>query len=175
MKVAVLCNGPSRVVYKGRADYEYVIGCNIPWSEDVEATVILDENVIEKWWKTKELIKVPVYISRMAWRGCINRQRQFFTPFIVKMIETEQEYDSSGHNAVKVVLEMGATQIDIYGCDSMFQETTMSYTNNFVHKAEFKNVSKQVNGWRNRWERLIAKHPEVRFNFIGENDEIISY
>ena len=175
MKVAVLCNGPSRTVYKGRGDYEFVMGCNIPWSTDVDATVVIDKNVVSKWFKEQHLINVPTYFSRRAWSECINRERRFFREYSKGLIDVGQEYDSSGHCAVRVVLSLGATNIDIYGCDSMFKETTVSYTNTFIPKSEFKNVKKQTDGWKNTWNNIISKHPDVRFNFIGENDEIISY
>jgi len=175
MKVAVLCNGPSRVVYKGRGDYDFVMGCNIPWEKDVDATVVIDINVVHRWWKEQGLISVPTYFSRHAWRECITKQRQFFKQYFKELVDVQPEYDSSGHNAVKVVLKLGAKQVDIYGCDSMFKLTTVSYTNNFIHKEEFKNVQKQIDGWKANWNKIISKHPDVRFNFIGENDEIISY
>jgi hypothetical protein len=175
MKVAVLCNGPSRTVYKGRGDYDYVMGCNIPWEKDVDATTVIDNNVVDRWWKDKELITVPTYFSTHAWRECITKRRAFFKQYWKGIISVLPEYDSSGHNAVKVVLSLGATQIDIYGCDSMFKQTTVSYTNNFIPKEEYKNVQKQIDGWKNNWNNIISKHPDVRFNFIGENDEIISY
>lgn len=175
MKAAVLCNGPSRVVYKGRDDYDYVMGCNIPWSEDVDATTIIDVPVVDRWFKEKHLVQCPVYFSRNAWRGCINKRREFFKPFMKSLIDTLPEFDSSGHNAVKVVLSLGASQIDIYGCDSMFKLTTTSYTNSFVHREPYKSVEKQIDGWKKNWNSIISNHPDVRFNFIGENDEIISY
>ena len=175
MKAAVLCNGPSRVVYKGRGDYDFVMGCNIPWELDVDATTIIDAPVVNKWFKEQSLVKCPVYFSRNAWRECIQKQRNFFKPFFKELIDTLPQYDSCGHNAVKVVVGLGYKQIDIYGCDSMFKNTTVSYTDLFIDKKQVIETTKQIDGWKKTWNDIISKHPDVRFNFIGENNEIISY
>lgn len=175
MKAAVLCNGPSRTAYKGRNGYKYVMGCNIPWCKDVDATTIIDMPVVDRWYKEPELVQVPVYFSRRAWRECVNKRRQLFKPFFKAIIDTLPEYDSSGHNAVKVVVSLGYKQIDIYGCDSMFKNTTVSYTNEFVKKKFDIDTTKQIEGWKKTWNSIISNNPDVRFNFIGENDEIISY
>ena len=174
MKAAVLGNGPSRIVYKGRGDYNYVMGCNIPWCEDVDATTIIDAPVIDRWWKQQDLVKCPVYFGRNAWRECISKRRLFFKTYFKELIDVLPEHDSSGHNAVKVVIGLGYKQIDIYGCDSMFKNTTESFTNSFIVESK-KDPTKQINGWKNTWKSIITKHSDVRFNFIGENDEIISY
>lgn len=50
MKAALLCNGPSRVAFKSRLGYNYVIGCNIPWTE-VDSTVIFDVEVLNHMWE----------------------------------------------------------------------------------------------------------------------------
>jgi hypothetical protein len=63
MKCAVLCNGPSRFDYQPSTEYDYVIGCNVPWT-DVDATVIVDEVVVERWSKQPDLNKLPAYFSR---------------------------------------------------------------------------------------------------------------
>ena len=47
MKAAVVRNGPSRFAFQENLKYNYTIGCNIPWT-NVNATVILDSNVIEQ-------------------------------------------------------------------------------------------------------------------------------
>lgn len=175
MKAAVLGNGPSRTAYKGRGDYHYVMGCNIPWCKDVDATTIIDSPVVDRWFKQQDLVNCPVYFSRNAWRECINKKRKFFKPYFKSLIDTLPQFDSSGHNAVKVVISLGYKQIDIYGCDSMFENTTVSYTDEFIDKRQVLKPIKQIEGWKNTWNNIISNNPDVRFNFIGENDEIISY
>lgn len=86
------------------------------------------------------------------------------------------KYHSSGHCAVEVAIRKGATSIDIYGCDSYFEFTTVSYTRKFFNTApvpspsdltgrEMKNFHR-VRGWRARWQEIKKNNPKVKLNFI---------
>ena len=166
MKCAVLCNGPSRVDYRPSTEYNYVIGCNVPWT-DVDATVVLDENVIERWSKEPDLIKVPAYFSRKAWMYTDEiKKRDFFIPYMIEIIDILPEFDSSGHNAVSCMIRKGYTEIDIYGCDSWFDQTIVSYTHQYFKNLNPDDSKKHVNGWRKRWNNIMAGNPEVKLNFI---------
>ena len=161
MKVALLCNGPSRVAFKSELGYNYIIGCNTPWTK-VDATVVIDYNVLDK-------VENPVnlYCSRRAWRECPEKQRSRWIGYLVKLFDSLPEYDSAGHAAARILLEMGATEIDIYGCDSWFLNNTESYTHKYVDSRS-DNMSKHVSVWRQRWYELMGQNPNVKFNFIGE-------
>ena len=166
MKCAVLCNGPSRVDYQPSIEYNYVVGCNIPWTT-VNATVIVDENVIDRWSKEPDLIKVPAYFSRKAWMYTDEiKKRDFFTSYMIEIIDTLPDFDSSGHNAVKCMIRKGYTEIDIYGCDSWFEQTIVSYTHQYFKNLNADNDIKYVNGWRQRWNEIMVGSPEVKLNFI---------
>jgi hypothetical protein len=160
MKVALLGNGNSRNLFPDTPDrYSYLIGCNIPWRQ-VDATVILDVNVLEK-------LDVPVrfYVSRKAWREC--RKKDSLIGYMLGMFDSMSDYDSAGHAAARQLIELGATQIDIYGCDSWFTNNTESYTHKYVDSRS-EDMTKNVSVWRARWYELMAKHPHVVFNFIGD-------
>lgn len=159
MNCAVLCNGPSRIAYQASKEYDYVIGCNIPWTK-VDATVILDINVLEHW-------KTPskFYSSVAAWREL--RERDRFTEYFLGFVNTITDYDSAGHAACRKVLEMNPKVIDIYGCDSWFANNTDSYTHQFVDSRS-DNMTKNISVWRSRWYELMDSHKGVKFNFIGE-------
>jgi hypothetical protein len=157
MKCAVLCNGPSRIDYQPSLEYNYVIGCNIPWTA-VDATVILDVNVLEQW-------KSPCkfYSSVAAWRELHNRKR--FTEYFLGFVNTITDYDSAGHAACRKVLEMDPDVIDIYGCDSWFVNDTDSYTHQYVDSRS-SDMTKNVSVWRSRWYDLLDSNKNVEFNFI---------
>ena len=157
MKCAVLCNGPSRVDYNPSIQYNYVMGCNIPWTA-VNATVILDVNVLEQWKTPSEF-----YSSVAAWRELHDRKR--FIEYFLGLINTMADYDSAGHAACRIVLEMNPTVIDIYGCDSWFVNNTDSYTHQFVDSRS-DDMTKNVSVWRSRWYELMDSHKNVEFNFI---------
>ena len=166
MKCAVLCNGPSRTDYVDATPYEFVIGCNIPWTK-VDATVVLDESVIDYWYKNQSCIDVPVYFSRKAWMYADSiRKRPFFERYMIELVDTLPEYDSSGHQATRCCLRKGATEIDIYGCDSWFDQTIVSHTHQYVKNLNPDDSKKHVIGWRTRWTELMNSNPSVNFNFI---------
>jgi hypothetical protein len=162
MRTALLGNGNSRILYEPNPNkYDYVIGCNIPWTT-VDATVIMDVNVLEKFdtlWKC--------YISRKAWIECPNKIKDKIVGCVIGLFETVPDYDSAGHAACRKLLELGSTEIDIYGCDSWFTNNTDSYTHQWIDSRSI-DMSKNVSVWRARWYDLIAKHSNVKFNFIGE-------
>lgn len=168
MKCAVLCNGPSRVSYQSRDPYDFVIGCNIPWT-DVDATVVLDEQVVDLWAKKPELISCPTYFSVHAWRRTdAVRKRDFFRQFFLDMIHPKYPYHSSGHNATEIAIKRGATEIDIYGCDSYFSDIAgQSYTRQHIKQGGVVDGDrKYINGWRQRWKEIQDNNANVTLNFI---------
>ena len=169
MKTAVLCNGPSRNLFNSSDGYHYIIGCNVPWTK-VDATVVLDENVIDRWAKEPELITVPTYFSRKAWMHTDSiKKRSFFEKYFIDIVDILPEYDTSGHNAVKCAIKRGAVEIDIYGCDSWFEQTIVSYTHKYFKNLNPDDSKKHVIGWRKRWQEIIDGNPTVKINFIGES------
>ena len=69
MYCAVLCNGSTRSLFVDSSQYNYIIGCNIPWTK-VDSTVIMDVGVLDKW-------NTPCnfYASDRAWREFRVRER----------------------------------------------------------------------------------------------------
>ena len=166
MKAAVLCNGPSRILYTASPEYAYVMGCNIPWTE-VNATIVLDVGVVAKWWQYK-LPNVPTWFSEHAWRETKFRDRNYFMPTFLGLVKPLPEYDSSGHVACSKLIELGYDEIDIYGCDSWFSTDTSSHTHQYWDTRP-SDTSKHVEGWRKRWETIMAGNPNVKINFIGNS------
>jgi hypothetical protein len=166
MKCAVLCNGPSRVDFQSRDGYTYVIGCNIPWFDEVDATVVLDEAIVDMWYKEPDLIKVPAYFSRHAWAWTdVGHRREFFRPRLIEMVSPSPEYDSSGHVAVTCMIKKGFKQIDVWGCDSWFDQTIVSYTHGYVRNLNPDDSKRHVVGWRNRWKAIMEGYPDVTIEF----------
>ena len=158
MKTALLCNGPSRLEYNPEIEYDYVIGCNIPWTK-VNSTVIVDVNVLDKLQPL-----IPFYCSRMAWINC-NKQNRY-SDYLIELFDTLKDYDSTGHCAARILLKMNVSEIDIYGCDSWFENNTESFTHKYIDSRS-SDMSKNISVWRSRWYELMTKNPEVKFNFIG--------
>ena len=165
MKAAVLCNGPSRTLYTADGGYDYIIGCNIPWTQ-VDSTVVLDIGVVQQWYK-KKIPQVPTWFSEHAWRETKFTDRQYFEKYLLGLVRPLPEYDSSGHVALSQVLKLGYKTIDIYGCDSWFTTNTDSYTHQYSDSRP-NDMSKHIDGWRKRWCDVMSNHPDVTVNFIGD-------
>jgi hypothetical protein len=160
MRCAVLGNGPSRSAYKG--EYDYVIGCNIPWTK-VDSTFIMDPDVITAWSNDLNLITCKVYLSPQAVRHADRLPFIQYKKHLIAVQEIPPLY-SSGHVAAKKAVELGYTELDIYGMDSWFNDTMETYTRTFVSEKP-SNKCKQ---WRKVWNELIQTYPDVKFNFIKE-------
>ena len=166
MKCAVLCNGPSRVDFQSREGYTYVIGCNIPWFKEVDATVIVDEIVVDRWHREPDIISVPAYFSTRAWRHTdTHHRRDFFIPRMIGVVDVLPDYDSSGHVAVSCMIMKGFKEIDVWGCDSWFDQTIVSYTHQYFKNLNPDDSKKHVIGWRNRWKTIMEEFPDVTINF----------
>jgi hypothetical protein len=163
MKAAVLCNGPSKDDFDNNVCYDYRIGCNIPWTK-VDATVVLDIGVVDKWLKNK-IPNVPTWFSEHAWRETKFKDRNYFKDSFLGIVKPLPEYDSSGHVACSKAIELGYKEINIYGCDSWFTDVTDSYTHQFTDTRP-KDRSKHIVGWRTRWNTIINANPDVVINFI---------
>jgi len=166
MKCAVLCNGPSRSTYNPQTEYAYRIGCNIPWTK-VDCTVILDPQMVKVLVNNTSLIDCNIYFSQAAWDyvkevGAISLFKS------LGIIEKTRKGLSSGNLACLKAVELGYTEIDIYGADAMTtndirsNNVSKSYTRNFLD-SDSMNMSPD---WRHNFNRMIESHPEVNFNFV---------
>lgn len=167
-RAALLCNGPSRISYTQSEKYNYVIGCNVPWTE-VDSTVILDKPLIEKWHLDRNLITVPVHFGHKAWDMAQRLDRAFFASHWVSTVTTEPTNHSSGHTACELLIKYGYTSIDIYGCDAWFGGSGDSFTRQFIDIESPNRIMRlhaTLAGWRMRWKQLIDSTPSVDFNFI---------
>ena len=170
MKCAILGNGPSRALYTGDAAYDYVISTNIPWTSS-NMTIVMDEDIIIEWNKNRNLIKVPTYFSSKAWmfadsikfRSYILENNLYIGIFEIPKDGPSIRY-SSGHFAALKAIDMGYTELDLYGFDSYFANSIESYTRQFVICSPANNAER----WKTLWNQLIYKHKGVTFNFIKE-------
>lgn len=159
MKCAVLCNGPSRTLFNTPDGYNYIIGCNIPWTK-VDTTVVIDFEVFDKWDNPTKF-----FSTVDAWRDCRNKKK--FSDYFLGFADKLKDYDSAGHVACRKLIKMNPSQIDIYGCDSWWENNTESFTHKYVDTRTI-NMDRHVIVWRERWKGLIESNPNIIFNFIGE-------
>jgi hypothetical protein len=167
MRAALLCNGPSREDFLPyQNEYDYIIGCNAPWYRSVNSTVIVDEIMVRKWHENPDLIICSAHFSRKAWIYANAPEfRGFFDKRMIEIVDVLPDYDSSGHVAAKILIKQGWKEIDIWGCDSWFDNTIVSYTHTITPNLNPDNSPKHIKGWREHWERIIETHPNIKINF----------
>jgi hypothetical protein len=167
MRAALLCNGPSREDFLQTSDaYDFIMGCNAPWYTAANATVIVDEIMVRKWFNTPELIKCNAYFSRKAWIYAGEPQfKGFFNKRMIEIVDVLPDFDSSGHVACKILIKQGYDDIDIWGADSWFDNTIVSYTHTITPNLNPDDSPKHVAGWRNHWNEIIQRYPNVKINF----------
>ena len=163
MKAALLCNGPSKDIFEHPEEYDYLMGCNIPWTP-VDSTVILDVEVVKYLAEHPEIVKYPIWFSRSSW-GEIHRKTRNKIEHYVKCLVDTREGESTGHVALKKLIELGFTEIDIYGCDSYFEDTVKSSTHEYVNTSP-TNPTRHLERWRSQWDNIIDVHEECTIKFI---------
>jgi len=170
MRGAVVANGPSRNRFDTSDGYSYSIGCNIPWTK-VDATVILDGNVIERWSRDLNLISCPVFFTARAWRSTDEykiREYILNNNLFIDLMPDAKEFFSAGHVAAQIMCENDFTELDIYGVDSMFKYTVESFTNTLVDDQNPDSEMQRIVNWRKNWDKLQSDYPDVSFNFVGK-------
>ncbi len=172
MKAALLCNGPSRFAFKSKEGYNYVMGCNIPWC-DVDGLTMIDVSVA-RYYATNELPSCQVFLSDICWNVLKGFRKDGIklTDYLISknllgaIVDTPKEFYSTGHIAALQLIELGATEIDIYGCDSYFEEVIDSITWQYVPStASDKHKAKQIIEWRKNWA-FIQNENNIKMNFI---------
>jgi hypothetical protein len=167
MIAAILGNGPSRESYFDcNIKYDKVVGCNVPWT-DVDYTIILDEEVVERWKNEPELITCGAYFSEHAWRHIESplKAESFFEQYKLGLVKPLPEYDTSGHVACSLLIKHGYSEIHVYGADSVWSQTLESRSHQFFKNHPDVNSNPHIKGWRNRWNKLVDDHPQIRVEF----------
>lgn len=165
MVAALLCNGPSRILYNSDNNYDYVIGCNIPWAS-VDATVIMDIEVVHKI-VSDNLPTVNTFFGRDVWRELHHKTRSLYDDKFLGIVDTKESHDNSGHLACRKLIELGYKKIDVYGCDSFTNidnATTDSYTHKYID-TRFASDEFLISNWNKIWLSII-NNSDVEINFI---------
>lgn len=161
---AVVGNGPSkhRFETRGHGAYDYVLGCNIPGIH-VDATIILDEEIAHIIGINPSLIECPIIISKKA-RIVLEKYTSSYSKFDI-IEEFNHDADSwlnAGHYAAMYLIGLGCTKIDIWGCDSIFDNSIASSTDKLVKKEDTTDARFYKN-WRKLWDGIFKNNSTVKF------------
>jgi hypothetical protein len=135
--------------------------------------VVLDPQMVKVLVDDTTLIDCGVYFSQAAW-DYIEEVKASSLFNSLGIIQKTRKGLSSGNLACMKAVELGYTDIDIYGADAMTtndirsNNVSKSYTRNFLY-SDSMNMSPD---WRTNFNKMIQSHPEVKFNFIKGNGNV---
>ena len=165
MRGVVLGNGPSRSYYDLSGDF--VIGCNIPNNHfSVDATIICDEEIVWILKNDLTLIQVPVIISNKVYEKM--KELKIDQHFSIHHVFKTKDWYNTAHYATEFLLDFGCSEVDVWGCDSIFEDNIASETDEYIPKQD-KAEGRFIRNWRNVWANLVEKYGEHRISFIRYN------
>ena len=148
MKALVIGNGPSLIGYDPRKHmdlYDMTIGCNHAWQQwpFLDYFVMADRRNID-------------YTCRQATPDIQDKAyiKPFFHPNFqrLKKVKTAQPGDISGTMGIRLAHELGATEIDCIGFDSITQEIHEKAYSDVPWK---KAIPKDIERWRTTLKTAI--------------------
>ena len=155
----VLGNGPSKKEYDRSGDL--VIGCNIPTKDfSVDATVICDEEIVWVLKNNLTLIDVPVIISTKVYEKM--KDLRIENEFQIVNVFKPSDWHNAAHYAADRLIDLGCTEIHIWGCDSIFEDFIDSDTSAYVEK-HHKGDERFIRNWRRVWLEKKQNNPNVNF------------
>jgi len=156
MKTAILGNGPSRILYNSENDFDLVIGCNIPWTK-VDATILCDREIVDVIKNDFTLIQVPVIISNIVYE----RMKEFriVESFTILDVFKPKEWHNAAHYAADYLMTKEVEEIQIYGCDSIFENDLSSVTDEKIEKK--MDSERFIRQWRKVWSKKFEN--DIKF------------
>lgn len=165
MRGIVLGNGPSKIYYNFRDRTEDIaIGCNISGKDyKVDKSVISDTEIVWVLKNYLNLVSVPIIISSIA----LDKMKELHIDhyYEVEHIFKLKEWYNAAHYATEYLIAKGCDKIDIYGCDSIFEDTIASSTDEHVEKTT-ELQDKFLTHWREIWRNIFDSNRKVSFNVI---------
>lgn len=156
MKTAILGNGPSRILYNSENDFDLVIGCNIPWTK-VDATVICDVEIVELLKNDFTLIQIPVIISTVVYEKM--KEFRIVESFTILNVFKPKEWHNAAHYAADYLMTKEVEEIQIYGCDSIFENDLSSVTDEKIEKK--MDSDRFIRQWRKVWSKKFEN--DIKF------------
>ena len=154
MRGVVLGNGPSRNRYDLSGDF--VLGCNIPNNHfSVDATVISDVEIVWVLKTNLTLIQVPVIISSNVFEKL--KELRIVDKFSIHHVFKPKEWYNTAHYATEYLLDFGCSEVDVWGCDSIFEDNIASETDKLVPKAN-TDQDRFIRHWRSVWGNMSDKY-----------------
>lgn len=182
MKLHLIGNGPS--INHFPLDSEGIrIGCNIVESKyNCEWTMVVDWKplgmIIEKQVECDTQVATTGFCIEAIKRRGLNRykykwlnnckifdqldQGQKYT-HIWSSIEGKLSVNSGHHSLWHGIKEFNPTEVHLWGCDSIAEDTIESLTDKYITDKNLKNGKSKSEIWREVWEIIIELNPNITF------------
>jgi len=155
----VLGNGPSKQRYDRSGDF--VLGCNIPTDDfSVDATIICDEEIAWVLKNNFTLIDVPVIISTKVFEKF--KEFGIENQFTILHVFKPKDWYNAAHYAAEFLIGRGCDEVHLWGCDSIFSNTTSSTTGNLIPSTTTGD-DRFIKNWRRVWNEIHVRNPDVHF------------
>ena len=158
----ILGNGPSKQAYDRKGDI--VLACNIPTKDfSADATVICDEEIVWVLKNNLTLIEIPVIISTKVFEKMKELQIQDY--FDIKEVFHPKDWHNTAHYAADYLMGLGCTEIHLWGCDSIFNDSVVSTTSNYTKQTTVGD-NRFLKNWRRVWDNKMKNALENGVHFV---------
>lgn len=194
MRVNVLGNGDHAYMFKRGTEGKLLI-CNMPPFEipnsEVHATCMVDYKMMHALWKGEIKLDMYDWVLGTRPRHWMEMNPAFYLKYSQKIKAFHQhvpEYAelpgqnraqattnySCGHMAVDYACrKMKATEVHIYGFDSMFDTSLRSYTDLLLESDRSpQNTHRLANNWRPVFSNLFKEFDNVQFKLYHSHDRL---
>lgn len=158
MKAHILGNGPSIDLFE--PDGQYTIGCNFQ-QVPVDVSVVLDCRPFMIYKGNRSLLPNRKIITSKYAYPTIKEQGLEQEFDILHMVSVLEQYVSAAHIATQWALEHDYSEIHLWGCDSIWQDTQETRTDELVPRNRMQ-FDLFVH-WREKWQ------PYKNLNIIVHN------
>lgn len=186
MRVNVLGNGDHNFIFKRGTEGKLLI-CNMPPFEipksEVHATCMVDFKMMAALQEGRVNLDMYDWVLGTRPRRWMEMQPNFYLKYsqnIRAFHPRVPDYAGNatnfncGHMAVDYAcLKMKATEVHIYGFDSMFDMTLLSATDLILESdRSINNTHRICDQWRPIWPAMFNEHSHVKFYLYHSHDKV---
>lgn len=186
MRVNVLGNGDHNFLFERGTEGKLLV-CNMPPFEipkkEVHATCMVDFKMMVALAEGRVNLDMYDWVLGTRPRRWMEMQPNFYLKYSQNIRAFHQHVPTyagnatnfnCGHMAVDyAVRKMKATEVHIYGFDSMFDMTLLSSTDLILESdRSINNTHRIANNWRPIWPKMFEEHSHCKFVLYHSHDKV---
>lgn len=186
MRVNVLGNGDHNFLFDRGTEGKLLV-CNMPPFEipkkEVHATCMVDFKMMAALAEGRVNLDMYDWVLGTRPRKWMEMQPNFYLKYSQNIRAFHQHVPTyagnatnfnCGHMAVDyAVRKMKATEVHIYGFDSMFDMTLLSSTDLILESdRSINNTHRIANNWRPIWPKMFEEHSHCKFVLYHSHDKV---